>query len=195
MAVKCIFAAITLVSSLLLVHASQLDRFFPPYDQEPKIEDEIEFFPVSNEDEMAEYDWAPPNNGEELPDDDWPNDSSENWIEKITLGGDMKRGMDFPRKKKSQVLCKVQKSVHHHLQPGYEFFPKSYTSYSCQPVSPREAENRALMGSHDTCYVTGENCITIEKEQLFLKRRENVNCWSHFIETVGAGCKCLSKKY
>ncbi|XP_060518697.1 uncharacterized protein LOC132697317 isoform X2 [Cylas formicarius] len=107
---------------------------------------------------------------------------------------------DFPykrdnnRQKKSQVLCRVEKSIHHHTEMGYDFFPKSYVSYSCRPADSIHFADGS--SSHqDVCFVNGTRCITIEKEHWFTKHKHNTNCWKPFREVIAVGCKCLPRKH
>ncbi|XP_066258586.1 uncharacterized protein [Euwallacea similis] len=160
-------------------------------EQMPRLDD-------SNDDFKAAEDGALYlSNGEE-------EDSLESWVDQVDDGTltskmDVKRGFNVvdTRKKKNQVLCRVLRTVHHHNEDGHEFFPRSYTGYTCHPVGPTLTDqiSTAQSSSHDSCYVLGSKCITIEKEQLFFKKLHNTNCWSHFVEAVGAGCKCLSRKF
>ncbi|KAL1514291.1 hypothetical protein ABEB36_003571 [Hypothenemus hampei] len=191
------------VTALLLIHFAHTNNYGDYVDN--ALEDIVDFN-VPEQD--LDYDWSPPNG--ELPDDQYkvigndfesvnneeiPEETLDSWIED-TQNQLKKRSFNFLTKKKSQVLCRVQRAIHYHNEIGHEFFPKSYTSYTCQPVTqPIDGSPLSPVPSHDSCYVSGNKCITTEKEQLFLKRRKNGNCWSHFIEAVGAGCKCLSRKF
>ncbi|XP_030763033.1 uncharacterized protein LOC115887682 isoform X6 [Sitophilus oryzae] len=162
------------------------------HDNDNFIENEMVYSPNSadggDRDINSNYDFS-------ITDEDILDDDSVNKVSR-QISSNFENVIDpsFFRKKKNQILCRVQKTFHHHNEAGYEFFPKSYTSYTCQPATTTNIDPTAI-ASHDSCFITGNNCITLEKEQLFLKRKHNSQCWSHFVEVVGAGCKCLARRY
>ncbi|XP_076269736.1 uncharacterized protein LOC143202264 isoform X1 [Rhynchophorus ferrugineus] len=176
-----------------------------PFDPEPLkndfnddlIEDEIEYFSNSQNDNYDNYDFSPPNG--QLPDGtnikmagpltsylNGNRNNDENLLDNNV------NNMSFQRKKKGQVLCRVQKTIHHHNEAGYDFFPKSFTSYSCHPVTPSN-KDVFTTANHDVCLVTSKNkCSSLQMKRFFLRRNSTNTCWSDLISLdVNSGCDCL----
>ncbi|CAG9769085.1 unnamed protein product [Ceutorhynchus assimilis] len=191
---------LTCIITVTLTKSAFEDYYLPfPSLDEGQMENEIEYAPLE-ENEGPNFDWSPPNG--ELPDekialfgDDEEIgglDLRESWIEHDNnVIGETKRAFDFPRRKKNQVLCRVQRAIHHHIEAGHEFFPKSYTSYSCTPVTGSQLEG-SVATSHDVCLVRSNTCTTLHLKRFFLKRNQTNTCWSSIVPIeVGSGCDCL----
>ncbi|XP_066143955.1 uncharacterized protein [Euwallacea fornicatus] len=128
-------------------------------------------------------------------------DSLESWVDQVNdehFGSkmDVKRGFHVmnARKKKNQVLCRVLRTVHHHNEAGHDFFPRTYTGYTCHPASPIPIDHipTTQSSSHDVCLVRSNKCTTLHMNRFFLKRNQTSLCWSDIVKMeVASGCDCL----
>ncbi|XP_030763011.1 uncharacterized protein LOC115887682 isoform X2 [Sitophilus oryzae] len=159
------------------------------HDNDNFIENEMVYSPNSadggDRDINSNYDFS-------ITDEDILDDDSVNKVSR-QISSNFENVIDpsFFRKKKNQILCRVQKTFHHHNEAGYEFFPKSYTSYTCQPATTTNIDPTAI-ASHDVCFVRSNVCTTLQMKRFFLRRNTTNTCWSDLVSMeVNSGCNCL----
>ncbi|XP_018574710.1 uncharacterized protein LOC108913624 isoform X2 [Anoplophora glabripennis] len=116
--------------------------------------------------------------------------SNEIFGRQLPESGELKLNQD----KKSQIWCKVKKVIKHHHEPGYEFFPKSYSEYDCLPHTHADGFSENSIFSSDICQMHHGRCVSIQKQYFFLKRKFSEKCWRLTRETIKVGCKCIPPK-
>ncbi|KAJ8916295.1 hypothetical protein NQ315_016436 [Exocentrus adspersus] len=135
--------------------------------------------------EALEYDYSN--------EEDWKQDlpAREIFGRRLPEEGAFKTNHD----KKSQTWCKVRQEIKHLREPGFEFFPKSYSEYDC--VSAHDGPGGGGKFSSDVCPVKDIKCTPIQKTFKFFKMPTDAGsfCALDIVEKkVNVGCRCIHHK-